>query len=163
MDNVFHESLTVIQAIQLILAPGVMINACGLLLLGISNKFTSVLNRIRALTEEKRHLVMRAGDKDFSALETQRLESVTRQITGLLGRAQAIRNAVFCYFIGVGLNVSTSLLIGVDFFAAFSFLQIPIIIMFLLGMISVFVGVIFGARDTLKGYEIVKFEVQVDE
>jgi len=29
------ENLSVIQAIQLILAPGVMISACGLLLLGI--------------------------------------------------------------------------------------------------------------------------------
>jgi hypothetical protein len=30
-------------------------------------------------------------------------------------------------------------------------------------MIVVFVGVIFGALDTMRGYNIVKFEVQVDE
>jgi len=34
---------------------------------------------------------------------------------------------------------------------------------FLSGMVVVFVGVIFGVRDTMKGYNIVKFEVQVDE
>jgi hypothetical protein len=34
---------------------------------------------------------------------------------------------------------------------------------FLSGMITVFFGVVFGVFDTMKGFNIVKFEVQVDE
>jgi hypothetical protein len=163
MNPNLTESLSAIQAIQLILAPGVMINACGLLLLGISAKFTSVLNRIRALTEEKRKLILHASDRDFHPVENQRIESITRQLRGLLSRAQIIRNAIFCYLTAVGLFVATSLLIGFDFFIPAFELRFFILVAFLAGMIVVFIGVIFGVLDTTKGFGIVKFEVQVDE
>ena len=163
MNPNISENLSVIQAIQLILAPGVMISACGLLLLGISNKFTSVLNRIRILTEEKRKIILNAAARDFLTTEIQRIESITRQVAGLLLRAQLIRNSVFCYLCAVGLFVVTSLLIGADYFVPTLQLRYLILGTFLSGMVVVFVGVIFGVLDTTKGFNIVKFEVQVDE
>jgi hypothetical protein len=163
MNPTLPENLSVIQAIQLILAPGVMINACGLLLLGINNKFTSVLNRIRALTEEKRKILHSGTSREFYPAESQRIESIARQVTGLLHRAQLIRNTIFCYLTAIGLFVITSLLIGADFFLPVLKLQFFIISAFLGGMVVVFVGVIFGVRDTLKGFKIVQFEVMVDE
>jgi hypothetical protein len=163
MNPNLSESLTIIQVIQLILAPGVMINACGLLLLGISNKFTSVLNRIRALTDEKRRLILGASEREFHVIENQRIESITRQVSDLLFRARLIRNSVFCYLFAVGLFVATSLCIGIDYFASVKQFQYIILGAFLTGMIVVFIGVIFGVIDTMKGYNIVKFEVQVDE
>jgi len=163
MNPNLSENLSVIQAIQLILAPGVMISACGLLLLGINNKFTSVLNRIRALTEEKRKMVFNAAKREFIPAEIHRVESITRQVAGLLNRAKLIRNSIFCYLSAVGLFVVTSLLIGTDYFAAVLQLRYLILGTFLGGMVVVFVGVIFGVCDTLKGYNIVKYEVQVDE
>lgn len=163
MNAILDNHLSITQLIQLILAPGVMINACGLLLLSINNKFSSVLNRIRGLNEEKRHLALRAGGKDFSPLENQRLESVTRQLPGLMVRAKYLRNAVTCYFSAVGLFVTTSLLIGADFFLQNDLLRLLQLCCFLLGMMVVFAGVIFGIRDTLQGYEVVQFDVQVDE
>jgi hypothetical protein len=163
MEPTLSENLSVIQAIQLILAPGVMISACGLLLLGINNKFTSVLNRIRTLTEEKRKTILNATERDFLSNEIQRIESITRQVGGLLNRARLIRNSIFCYLCAVGLFVVTSLLIGADYFMPMIQLRYLILGMFLGGMVVVFVGVMFGVLDTMKGYTIVKFEVQVDE
>lgn len=163
MNPNLSENLSVIQAIQLILAPGVMISACGLLLLGISNKFTSVLNRIRILTEEKRKIILNATERDFHPAENRRIKSITRQVAGLLNRARLIRNSVFCYLCAVGLFVVTSLLIGADYFVPMLLLGYLILGMFLGGMVVVFVGVIFGVFDTMKGFNIVKFEVQVDE
>ena len=116
MNPNFSENFSVIQAIQLILAPGVMISACGLLLLGINNKFTSVLNRIRILTEEKRKMIINAAERDFFPIENQRIESISRQVAGLLNRARLIRNSVSCYLGAIGLFVVTSLLIGADYF-----------------------------------------------
>jgi hypothetical protein len=163
MNPNYSENLSVIQAIQLILAPGVMISACGLLLLGINNKFTSVLNRIRILTEEKRKIIHNAAEREILTHEIQRSESITRQVAGLLVRAQLIRNSVFCYLCAVGLFVITSLLIGADYFVPMLQLHYLILGTFLGGMVVVFVGVIFGVLDTTKGFNIVKFEVQVDE
>ena len=48
--------MPIVQLIQGMLAPGLMISACGLLLLGMNNKYSLVVNRIRLLTEEKRRI-----------------------------------------------------------------------------------------------------------
>jgi hypothetical protein len=45
-----------VEIIKLMLAPGVMVNSCGLFLLGMNNKYSVVVGRIRNLDEEKRKL-----------------------------------------------------------------------------------------------------------
>jgi hypothetical protein len=157
------DNLTVIQAIQLMLAPAVMINGCGLLLLSISNKFSSVVNRVRLLNEEKRKLFSRASEQNFGALENQRLESIARQLDRLLQRARMVRNSLLCYSIAVALFVLTSLLIGFDYFMLVIQLKSVIIASFMAGLLIFFCGVIFAAFDTLKGYEIVQYDVVADQ
>jgi hypothetical protein len=163
MNPDLQEKLSVIQAIQLILAPGVMISACGLLLLSISNKFTSVLNRIRALTEEKRKILIVASGRQLSETENRRLESISPQVKGLLSRAKLIRNSVFSYLMAIGLFVATSLLIGIDYFLPTVQLRYFILGSFLAGLVLVFFGVILGALDIMRGFEIVEIEVEVKE
>ncbi len=157
------DSLTVIQAIQLMLAPAVMINGCGLLLLSISNKFSSVVNRVRLLNEEKRKLFFRASESNFGAQENQRLESIARQLDRLLQRARMVRNSLLCYSIAVALFVLTSLFIGFDYFVLVIQMKAVIIGSFMAGLVIFFCGVIFAALDTLKGYEIVQYDVVADQ
>ncbi len=161
MGSDLGESLSIIQAIQLILAPAVMINACGLLLLATSNRYSVVLNRIRLLNDEKRKLVRKAGEKAFE--ESLRLESVVRQIDHLMARAKLVRNSVMCYTGAIALFIVTSLLIGVSFFSEVLRSNVLITLTFLVGMVSVFTGVLYSFLDTKKGYEVVRFDVQVDE
>ncbi|MBM4162293.1 MAG: DUF2721 domain-containing protein [Ignavibacteria bacterium] len=161
MGSDLGESLSIIQAIQLILAPAVMINACGLLLLATSNRYSVVLNRIRLLNDEKRKLVKKAGEKAFE--ESLRLESVVRQIDHLMARAKLVRNSVMCYTGAIALFIVTSLLIGVSFFSELLRSNVLITLTFLVGMVSVFAGVLYSFLDTKKGYEVVRFDVQVDE
>lgn len=157
-----NETLSVIQAIQLILAPAVMINACGLLLLGISNKYSSLFNRIRLLTDEKRDLLKQQTERPLHPLEQQRIENISKQLNGLLERARLVRNSVSCYFISVGIFVLTSLFIGIEYFFQLFWLHYIIIILFLTGMVVVFFGVLFGVKDTLIGLRVVKIEVEMD-
>lgn len=152
---------TVIQIIQLILAPAVMINACGLLLLGTSNKYTTVLTRIRLLNDEKRKLFKRAAEKTFD--ETLRLESVAQQINYLMGRAKVVRNAVMCYTGGVALFILTSLLIGLSFFISMAGFQVLILVTFLFGVMIVLCGVVYAFLDARRGFEIVRFDVLAEE
>jgi hypothetical protein len=156
-------SLSIIQAIQLILAPAVMINACGLLLLGISNRYSMILTRVRSLNEEKRRIAVRLGDKNPVPEDTIRLESIARQIERLLVRAAYARNAVLSYLGGVGLFVFTSLLIGTDYFTGTFELRYTILGAFLAGIAAVMVGVIYALLDTLKAYEVIRFDVMVDQ
>ncbi|HPV57647.1 MAG TPA: DUF2721 domain-containing protein, partial [Tenuifilaceae bacterium] len=45
-----------VEIIKLMVAPAVMVNCCGLFLLGMNNKYSVVVGRIRTLDEEKRKL-----------------------------------------------------------------------------------------------------------
>ncbi|MBK8662836.1 MAG: DUF2721 domain-containing protein [Ignavibacteriales bacterium] len=58
----------VASLIQAMLAPGIMISACGLLILGMNNKYSLVVNRIRTLNEEKRKFAKTADTKSSSIL-----------------------------------------------------------------------------------------------
>lgn len=154
---------SIIEIIQLMLAPGLMISACGLLLLGMNNKYSLVVNRIRLLNEERRRVLRKLDDPEFSYQENIRIESISKQLEKLSYRVKLVRNAVLSYTVAVALFVITSLFIGFGYLFDITRLNSFITICFLLGMISVLCGVIFAAYETYKGYEIVKFEVESEE
>lgn len=49
----------IVEIIKLMLAPGLMISACGTLLLGMHGKYGMVASRLRLLNEERRKLINR--------------------------------------------------------------------------------------------------------
>ncbi len=50
------QNIEITKFISDMLAPAVMLSACGLFLLGLQNKYSNIINRIRELNEEKREL-----------------------------------------------------------------------------------------------------------
>ena len=154
---------SIVQIIQLMLAPGLMISACGLLLLGMNNKYSLVVNRVRLLNEERRRFLIKNSGRDFSYEENVRIESISKQITHLLVRVKLVRNAVLSYTIAVAFFVLTSLFIGLQFASDEIHLTALIIGPFLLGMLSVVVGIIYAAYETKKGYDIISLEVKIEE
>lgn len=154
---------SIVEIIQLMLAPGLMISACGLLLLGMNNKYSLVVNRIRLLNDERRKIVHKLDDKNFNYHENVRLASISKQLDALVFRVTLVRNAVLSYTVAVALFVLTSLSIGAEEIFSINRLTSVITILFSLGMLSVLTGVIFAAYETYKGYEIVRFEVLAEE
>src|ERR1035437_7733336 len=114
MDLFKDLTLNSLQIIQLMLAPAIMISACGLLILGINNKYSLVINRIRLLNEEKRELLLKFGAEPTSTEVNVRIESTSNQINELVNRAKLVRNSVLCYTTAVALFVGTSLILGVS-------------------------------------------------
>lgn len=151
------------KIIQLMLSPAVMISACGLLLLGANNKYSSVLNRIRLINDEKRRLILKAGDREFTPEENLRLESTARQLKALGVRAKLVRNSVLSYTTAAALFVVCSLLIGAALFQGFIGLHYLSTAVFLAGMLMVFAGVVFGVMESRKGFEIVQLEINAEE
>lgn len=156
----------VASLIQAMLAPGIMISACGLLILGMNNKYSLVVNRIRALNEEKRKFAKTADTKEFEYFDEMRLKSISMQLQSLYQRLYLVKNAVVCYSAGVAAFVVTSIWIGLGLimtkteFINFGILSL---IFFVIGMIIVLAGVIFAARESIKGFQIVGFELKADE
>ena len=146
----------IVQLIQGMLAPGLMISACGLLLLGMNNKYSLVVNRIRLLTEEKRKIFHQAN---IDESDSSRLSNIELQISHLIGRISLVRNAVFSYSLSVALFIVSSVLIGITINKPTVTFDWLIMAFFYAGMFAVFVGIIFAAIEVWKGYRIVKIEI----
>jgi hypothetical protein len=149
-----------VNLIQSMLAPGLMISACGLLLLGIHNKYGLVVNRIRTLEEEKRRLIATHRKDGLDPDQKVRLNSIHMQVEKFEYRVKLVRNTVFFYTLAVAMFVLSSLAIGFDLLTNFHGFQTFALILFLLGMSSVLVAIIHAAREVWKGYAIVKIEVK---
>ena len=158
-----HDSISIVQIIQAMLAPGLMISACGLLLLGINNKYSIIVNRIRLLNQEKRTLALKSGNRDLIYEEELRLESILMQLKKLFYRVRLVRNSVVCYSLAVASFVLSSICIGLGFIIKMEFLQYLILILFVIGVILVLIGILYSALETLKGYNIIKLEVKAEE
>jgi hypothetical protein len=154
-------ALTVIQAM---LAPGLGISAVGLLLLGMSNRYGSIIARIRALNNEKRgFLRLLADGKTLEYADNVRHQSVVRQTESLLERTRFVRNGILSMQTGIGLFVLTSLCIGLSAFVDSRALQSVSLIAFLAGMIAVLTGIIFAALDVSRSFKVVELEVHTDD
>ena len=149
----------IVSIIQAMLAPGIMISACGLLLLGMNNKYSIVVARIRALTDEKRKLITPPKHGNLNHDEENRLNNINMQIDLFAYRVVLVKKAVTSYYIAVGFYILASLIIGLNFLFDQRIIQLMALITFLAGMISVIVGVFYAAQEIKKGLEIVKIEI----
>ncbi len=156
----------VASLISAMLAPGIMISACGLLILGMNNKYSLVVGRIRTLNEEKRKFARSADTKEFEYFDQVRISSISKQLAFLYERVRFIRNAVLCYSLAVGSFVITSIWIGLGLVVRGAEMinsGIASIIFFVIGMILVLIGITFAARESIKGFDIIELELKADE
>ncbi len=156
--------VTAIEAIQAMLAPAVGISAVGLLLLALTNRYSTLINRIRLLNEEKRRLVKIIAEQgDLNYTDQTRYMSVVNQGKELLLRSTYLRNAILSMQSAIGMFVLTSALIGVNIFVTTEVLRDAPLITFIVGMIAVFVGILYSATDVIRSLRIVLLEVKADE
>jgi hypothetical protein len=116
-----------LSLVQSMVTPAVMISACGLLLLSISNKLGRVVDRTRELNSEDRDL---ATDVDG----IRRL-SIRNQIDLLLRRALLLRNACGLLYLAVAVFALTSLCVGLS--RAAHVFEVLMLVLFVLGLATV--------------------------
>lgn len=141
-----------IEIIQGMLAPGIMISACGLLLLGMNNKYSLVVNRIRTLNLEFRSLHIE---------NSERKESILTQLPLLIKRMKMIRNAVWLYTMGIALFIFSILSIGLFLVIEEAFVMTYISFgLFIMALLAVLLGIINAAKEVRLGYEILSIETR---
>jgi len=148
-------NVSVVEVIQSMLAPGLMISACGLLLLSMNNKYSMVVNRIRLLEDEKRRL----SGKTLQDADKERFNNVNMQLKKFAFRVKLVRNAVLSYSTAVAFFIVASLTIGLQFMLSSRDISGVVILLFLAGMLSVFVGIISAAMEMRMGYQIISIEL----
>jgi hypothetical protein len=156
--------VSALEAIQAMLAPAVGISAVGLLLLSLSSRYSTIINRIRLLNDEKRRYVRLLEERtELSYAESVRHMSVVNQSRELLVRSRYVRNAILAMQAAIGFFVVTSIAIGLNLFITSSLLaRVPLLI-FVLGMIAVLVGIVHAAVEVRRSYRIVLLEVKAED
>jgi hypothetical protein len=153
-----------ILAIQSMLAPALGISAVGLLLLGLNNRYSIIINRIRLLNEERRKYLRYLQQHDsLEYADNIRFMSVTNQSNELLIRSRLVRNAILSLQSAIALFVLASVTIGVNLFVAAPAMKIIPLWIFVLAMVGVFLGVIYAAREVYRSYRIVLLEAKADD
>lgn len=146
------------------LAPAVMINACALLLLGIGNKYSSMMHTIRVLNNDKRRYLDKVKENhEMDYFEVARFQSIVRQINELQDRLRLVRNVIIYYAIALFLFIFTSLLIGVEALVTTTATKYIFLSTFILGIFAVAIGLIYFLTDTLKAYNVINLELKAEE
>ena len=125
----------IVQEIQYVLAPAVMISSSALLLLGFQNKFSSLANRFRALNQERRTLSQKL---DRNNPENERLRNLKAQVDHLIQRAAHVKNAILLMYVAIMCFVATSIFLFLNIYMHFQFSYLAIMF-FLIGLVLVFV------------------------
>ena len=135
------------------LSPAVMISACGLLMLGLGNKYARVVDRIRHFAAELRDL-KRLGTSAGSP-DQERIQSLELQFPDLYRRGRFLRNAVWL------LQLAVLLFVACSFSIAIRVVWVPVAL-FCFGMTSVLIGTFLAMRETLLSYRLIRHDLPGD-
>lgn len=144
---------SVTQLIVQMVSPAVMVSACGLLLLGLGNKYARVVDRIRTFAAEARELQKLGANA--TAVDAERLRVLNVQIPDLFRRGWLLRNAVLFCHTAISLFVLCSFVIPLTWAGVPASLPLTL---FCAGMGSVLVMTIFAWRETMLSFRLLRLE-----
>lgn len=129
------------ETLQPLLAPVVLISACGLMIMSLTTRTMAFSSRIRRLHHERLEIAERAEDSGGST-PTQRLryEGVGEQSRNLLRRLRLLRGALVCMVGCVALMLISSLSIGLAQIADGSPFDELAVLAFIAGLLSMLIG-----------------------
>jgi hypothetical protein len=151
------ENIEVTKFISDMLTPAVMLSVCALFLLGLQNKFSNIITRLRELTEERRELKLQDQPNKF---QQSRLSSIEKQISGLLNRARLDKDSILSIYAGMIFFLLVSLSIAVKDLGWILNCGIITLILFLIGTAFVFIGTVCAYLEVRISYRVVQFEVE---
>lgn len=147
-----------IQSINAAMTPAVLFTASALLLAGLQNKYSSLIQAVRSLNDERRELLRRPT---LATWEQKRSESISLQISHLLARAKLVRNAVFMLYLGTLLFLGSSFVIGLVYLG-WPPMGPLVITLFGVGLMGLITGVLFALAEARLSYRVVQLEVGLE-
>ena len=136
----------------------------GLLLLGLNNRYSIIINRIRLLNEERRKFIrLLQKSESLEYADNHRFMNITKQTQELLVRSRLVRNAILSLQVAIALFVITSVTIGITLFLSVAWFSAIAVGIFILGMLSVLLGILFAGMEVQRSFKIVLLEVKADD
>jgi hypothetical protein len=144
------------RTIQLILAPVVMFSACSIFVGGVLNHYTSVSDRVRALTRERLDLL---AARTYSPLVSERLQEIDAQLPDVLFRHKLIHHALLAVYTSIAILVLTMCIIAVTATSLAEWIGTLVYGVFMLSVLTMFVGVVLITLEIRASRRSLAFEV----
>lgn len=156
----------VAQIIQEIIAPVVMISSCAILVSGILARYAELNLRLRAMAAERLQLLRTAdGELSLAATKTEaykveRLTEIDAQAPALLRRHELLHNAVLTTYGAILALVLCMFVIAWAAVGRSAPLANLALILFLVGMCTLLVGLLFVAIEVRASASAVRYEIR---
>jgi hypothetical protein len=147
-----------LEVIQPFLAPAVMFSAGGLLCAAQFARLTSVVSQVRAFNRERLAALQELdrAEPQRRELLQQRVRGLEHQAGGVLAHARTVKNALRFLVCGIMLMVLCSLTVGASML--FQSLETAALGLFVLGLISTFVGLCLVLSELRVSLDLAEFE-----
>jgi L-serine deaminase len=135
---------------QAFLAPAIFVSATSLLILSINVRLMGMVSRLRQYVHAK-----------HDAAKNERLqeaEAYTEQISSIEKRAEIIRRCFLLVLISLAGSIASCLLLGVGIYWVNA--AVAAVIVFVLGLICLFVGTVYYIREVMVALSSVRQEAR---
>jgi hypothetical protein len=149
---------TAARTIQLILAPVVMVTACGILIGGMLTHYAAINDRIRSLTVERLDLVLVEPVAGRQLRAAERLREIDHQVPMLVNRHRQVHHAILLAYGAVTVLIASMFVIGAAALAHSSVLGTIALLIFLGGTSALLAGAWFMAMEIRSSQASVAFE-----
>ena len=160
------DSGMIARTIQLIIAPVVMITSCCIFTNGLLAHYASIGERLRVTVRERGDLVRDSeavkgthSDQD-SYLINERLEDIDFQIPNLPRHHFLVRTSLASTFIAIAVYILDMFVIAYSVILNQTDFYSFVLIVFLLGVASQLLGVVYAVSDTFFSHKIYAFEAR---
>jgi hypothetical protein len=150
------------RTIQLILAPVVMFSACSIFVGGVLSHYTSLGDRIRALTRERLDLLrtLRSQSSRPDGLIVERLAEIDGQLPEMLHRHLLVHHAVLAVYASIGILVLTMCIIALTAAVTAQWVGPLVFGVFLAAVLTMLVGVVLVTVEIRFSRRSLVFEAQ---
>ena len=157
---------TALQAIQLLVAPVIMISAGGLICLALYNRLAAIVTRARAFHKERFDTVThisrlpleQQGSHEAHRLR-QRIDTLDEQSRRILRRGRLIRNGLAGLLVMILCMLGCSLALGATLWTTAAIYVA--LALFTLGVLAMMAGIVLSLLELGQSLDPVTLEAQV--
>lgn len=147
----------VAKAISLIIAPVVMVTACALMGNSLLIRYGAIEDRVRTMHKELSHL--REIDLNQDSVGVQRLQTLESLLPKLLKHHHSVHDAIFWVYLSLLVFMLDMLVIAIAVATQISVVPQLALLIFLMGISSLFWGLVLIFRELRTSHFAIQFEV----
>lgn len=141
------------DTIQVIVAPVVMVTACGLLLSGMLAHYTAINSRLRDRARERLTLALVEPVEGTRRFATERIDTIDAEMPGLIRRHRLVHRAILCTYTAVVVLIASMFVVGGAALADSSSAGSAAIVVFLAGTACLLVGAALMALEVRVSHQ----------